>query len=83
MARFPARSSSSPGSLVSWPAWSRPLRSEQSSVAELVHGSMTTPSIRSESSADCMAADRSISAIGRLAVPLSASAARTEVKRGR
>lgn len=64
-------------------AWSRPFKSEQSSVAELVHGSMTTPSMLSESSAICMAEARSRSAMGRLAVPLSASAIFTEVNTGR
>lgn len=83
MAWLPARSSASPGSSVSWLAWSRPFKSEQSSVAELVHGSMTTPSMLSESSAICMAEARSRSAMGRLAVPLSASAIFTEVNTGR
>ena len=49
----------------------------------LVHGSMTTPSMLSESSAICMAEARSRSAMGRLAVPLSASAIFTEVNTGR
>ena len=52
-------------------------------MAELVHGSMTTPSMLSESSAICMAEARSRSAMGRLAVPLSASAIFTEVNTGR
>ena len=56
---------------------------ELSSVAEFVHGSMTTPSSPSVFSAYSMASRNPRSAMGRVAVARSASAVFTEVNSGR
>ena len=62
---------------------SSPLSRETSSVAELVHGSSTTPSMPSVSSAYSMALRRLRSTMGRVALAFSASAFFTEVNSGR